>query len=160
MISTQHLPIYENYQITPKLEAAEAINRIIRGEISAVEAYKKTLEKITNRPERERLGEIKKFHEEQVSHWMEQVDSKGLTPDTESGPWGSVVKSLVGVANFIGDSPSLIALEQGEFHGLREYNNFLENDFVSHRNKAYVKDTVIPHLELHTVSLKALKKLH
>ncbi len=159
MINTMNTTTYENFHITPKLEAAEALNRILRGEVSAVEAYEQILDQITDDPERSRIETFLSFHKDQVRYWTNQIESKGIDPDTESGPWGLVVKTFVGTAKLFGDSPSIMAMKQGEEHGLSEYRNLLENEYVSTRHKEYVKTEVLPKLELHINSFEAMQKL-
>jgi len=160
MINTINAEYRKEMSITPDPSEAEALNRILRGEISAVEAYNQILEKINTEPEKTRLMEFKKFHEEQVQHWKQQVKSRGVEPDTDSGPWGYVVKTFVGAAKILGENPTLAVLEQGEDYGLSEYRELLENKQVSHTHKEYVKNIAIPNLELHINSMKSLKKMH
>jgi hypothetical protein len=152
--------IFENYQVTPKLEAAEALNRILRGEISAVEAYEKALYGLEDPLESKRLKELHQHHKELATYWQNQIESKGVVSDKDSGPWGAFVKSFVNTAKVFGDSATLSAMIQGEEHGLNEYQNLLKNEFVNEDSKRYARETAIPNLELHINSLKALKKMH
>lgn len=159
MISTTK-NTYENYRITPKLEAAEALNRILRGEISAVEAYEKAIDGTKEPQDVERLNKYLEHHKSLVAYWQNEVESKGVKADRDAGPWGSFVSSFVSTAKVFGDSMTLSAMIQGEEHGLSEYKNLLENEFVREDNKRFVRETAIPNLEMHINSLKALKEMH
>ena len=151
---------FGNYTIHPKLVATDAMNTLLRGEISAVEAYKQVIEKLADDPEHTRLLEFLKHHEKMVAYWRGRVTEKNMAADDSSGPWGYVVEAFVGVAKLFGDTSALKALKKGEEHGLQEYYNFLENEYVSKEDKRYVRNEVIPALEMHVSSITAMTKMH
>lgn len=151
---------FGNYTIHPKLVAADAMNTLLRGEISAVEAYKQVIEKLSGDPEHKRLLEFLNHHQRMVAYWRDRVNDKQMAADNTSGPWGYVVEAFVGVAKLFGDVTALRALKKGEEHGLQEYYNFLENEYVSKEDKRFVRMEVIPALEMHVSSIKAMTKMH
>lgn len=160
MEKTQITNASEVFMITPDLREAEALNRILRGEISAVEAYQQILEKIEDDPDKTKIQMFLDFHEDLVKLWTSKVEEKGIKPDSSSGMWGAVVEAFVGTAKLFGDNRTIDAIIQGEEHGLSEYKNLVKNKHVSEDIKLHVKKTVIPSLELHINTFKALKEIH
>ena len=144
--------------ITPQMQKIEALNQILRGELSAVEAYEQALEKLSEEPERTRLKDFLDSHMKNVEYWERQVATESIKPDTSSGPWGFVVEAFVGTAKLFGNTTTLMALEQGEEHGLNEYKSLLGNPEIDETDKRYIRSTIIPELERHLVSIEAMKK--
>ncbi len=153
---------YTNTQttITPEMQLADALNQILRGEMSAVEAYKQGIEKIEGDAEKKRLNEFLAFHQRNVDYWWRQVAATSMKPDTSSGPWGAVVKAFMGTAKLFGEVSTLKALKKGEEHGLSEYKDLLENNFIEEADKRFVRETIIPEFELHLASIDAMMNLH
>jgi hypothetical protein len=150
----------ENQLIHPKLIAIDAMNVIVRGEISAVEAYKQVIKKLFKDPEHKRLLELLSWHEGILSYWKIQVDLTKMPHEESSGFWGLIVEAFVGTAKLLGNSTALLSLKKGEEHGLKEYQNFLDNEYVSEENKKFVKDKIIPELKRHIQNIDSMAKLH
>lgn len=146
--------------ISPDMKEAEAINQILRGEISAVEAYHQVMKKINSQPEKQRLETFLESHQRNVDYWTQQADGLALKPEADSGPWGHVVEAFVGAAKLFGETATLIALQKGEEHGKSEYETLLRNKYISAENKRFVTNIVMPELEQHIESIEAMKKLH
>lgn len=116
-------------------EEAVALRKLLRGELSAVEAYEEVIDHImkahssTSESARiqEALGSILKDHEDAVFFIKEMLRNEGVEPDEGSGVWGSVVQAVVASASLIGDDGALWALIKGEEHGLELYEDALEN---------------------------------
>ena len=155
-------PIHPTYEqiITPSMRKTEALNQILRGERSAVEAYEQVLEKISEEPERIRLEEFLTTHRKNVEYWERQVMAEAMKPDDSSGPWGYIVQAFVGTAKLFGNTATLSALKQGEEHGLNEYQTLIENPEIDVVDKRYVRNVIIPELEKHLISIEAMKQLH
>ncbi len=158
MIQTQ--PITPTaHSITPQTEAVSALNHILRGELSAVEAYKQVLEKIEAAPERKRLMEFITDHLKAVDFWRAQVEKCNGEPEKDSGSWGFVVEAFVGTAKIFGNESALNALKKGEEHGLSDYKDLLESKALTTDQKNYIKYTAIPNQERHLVSIKAMAEM-
>lgn len=151
MDETAHSPVISGYDV---------LSRILRGELAAVEAYEQVLEKFKGEPESQRLMRFMLEHQRAANFWRDEILSKGVSPEVTAGPWGQVVKTLVGTAKLFGDTPTLQALEVGENHGLAEYQSLLENKNVPERLKRRIREDFIPAQEQHIVSLEAMKELH
>lgn len=146
--------------MTPKMRKVEALNQIVRGEVSAIEAYEQVLEKIKSSPERDRLREFLTTHLKNREYWERQVQMEAIVPDTQSGPWGFVVQAFVGAAKLFGNTSTLMALKQGEEYGLKEYRQLLENPEIDAEDKRYISRVIIPSLEVHLTSIDAMTKMH
>lgn len=136
------------------------MNRILRGEISAAEAYQQVMEKVSHDPEAIRLQEFLDDHHNAITYWKAQVDDKGALAEQSSGPWGTAVEVIVATAKLLGNTLTLAALKEGEEHGLKMYENLLESPELSERNKSYIRDFLIPNQCKHINSLKVLMRYH
>jgi len=102
----------------------EQLNSFLRGEISAVEAYRIALDKLAiDSPARSRLDACRQSHSERVSSLRAKIMSLGGTPADGSGPWGGMVKAIEQGATAFGEKVAVDALEAGEDHGLRDYRD-------------------------------------
>lgn len=137
--------------------AVDRISQILRGEISAVEAYEHVLNRFALEPDINRLNEIKNHHESAVSFWSNILAESGIEPDEDSGPWGQVVKTFVDTAQFFGDTATLRALHAGESHGLNEYQELLMDSTIPAVLKDRVRETLIPKQEQHIALIEAWK---
>lgn len=135
------------------------LNEILRGEISAVEAYEQVLEKVNKAPETYRLREFHDDHEEACRFWREQLQLRGSLPSQSSSIWGTVVEAFVGASKLLGEETALQALKNGEEHGLNEYKKLLESKELSSLQKNMIKERFIPMQERHIDSINALIKM-
>ncbi len=144
---------------TPSEEAGKAMNRLVRGEISAVEAYESIIDKIDSKPELERLNEMLKNHRSNVTYFKKMALKQNELPEYDSGIWGTVVSLFVGSAKLFGNTAALKSLKEGEEHGLKEYQKLLENDEVPMHVKSYVRDKIMPTLHMNINSISAMMKI-
>lgn len=146
--------------ITPNIvtteKASSDINEIIRGEISATEAYEQVMEKVTDFPERKRLKEFYSEHNKAVSFWRAQ--SQDEVPEKSSSVWGTVVEAFVGTSKILGEDVALKALKTGEEYGLSNYEKMLKSDELSAHHKLEIRNKFIPRQKRHIESLTALMK--
>jgi hypothetical protein len=54
-----------------------------------------------------------------------EIIERGGTPDTGSGAWGVFAKAVEGTAKTVGQKMAINALEAGEDHGMKEYEDLL-----------------------------------
>jgi hypothetical protein len=137
-------------------EESVQINRILRGELSAINAYKQVLKKITVDPETTRLSDILNDHEEAISYWRNQMNGHNFSVDETTGPWGAVVDSFIATAKLFGTTATLKALKEGEEHGLNEYKDLLEDEDITADHKRHIRDVFIPNQERHIFSLESM----
>jgi len=109
----------------PSAEASrnvDQLNSFLRGEISAVETYTIALDRLKlESTARSRLDACLQSHAERVALLKARIESLGGQPAAGAGPWGAVTRAIEAGATALGDRAAIAALEQGEDHGLRDY---------------------------------------
>lgn len=131
-------------------------NRLLRGEISAVQTYDKAIEKFADEPEVTTLIQIREDHQTSVDRLTTDVISMGGEPDLSAGAWGAFANSVQGAANLLGENSAMAALAEGEKHGRREYSDALDNDDVLPGCKAMIQDELLPRINSHLTTLESL----
>jgi uncharacterized protein (TIGR02284 family) len=105
----------------------DALNSLLRGEISAVETYDQALQKLNDDASiTSQLSDCRSSHEERVRLLRSEVTRLGGAPATGSGPWGTFAKLVEGGAKAFGKAAAIAALEEGEDHGLKQYRDDLQ----------------------------------
>jgi len=118
-MDTERLPQTER----PSLDA---LNTLLRGELSAVETYKQALDKLGEQFEaRSALNVCLQSHQDRVQRLKQVVAMMGGTPSETAGPWGAFARLVEGTAKVFGSKAAIAALEEGEDHGLREYRTLV-----------------------------------
>ncbi|QRK04455.1 PA2169 family four-helix-bundle protein [Archangium violaceum] len=104
----------------------ETLNSFLRGEISAVETYRQAIDHVSNDRIRSQLEDCLHDHEHRVESIRERIEKLGGTPAGGSGPWGAFAKLVQGGADLLGEKAAIQALEEGEDHGLADYQRDLD----------------------------------
>ena len=99
----------------------ETLNSFLRGEISAVETYRQAIDHVSDDRIRSQLEDCLHDHEHRVEALRERVEKLGGTPTEGSGPWGTFARLVQGGASMLGEKVAIQALEEGEDHGLSDY---------------------------------------
>ncbi len=105
----------------------EPLNRLLRGELSAVETYQQALERVSNVSAIAALERISNEHAQAVRLLREEIRQFGGIADESSGAWGLWAKTVEGTASLFGDTASIKALKEGEEHGLKEYQAIMDD---------------------------------
>ena len=105
----------------------EPLNRLLRGELSAVETYQQALESISDQQAITELERISNEHSQAVSMLREEIRHFGGIADESSGVWGLWAKAIEGTAKVFGETAALKALKEGEEHGLKEYQAIMND---------------------------------
>lgn len=137
-------------------QSAEYFNKVLRGEISAVEAYESILSKFSDDPLHGPLSKIRNHHSDTVVKLKKHVIKKAELPDNDSGVWGAFVSSFVGTAKALGDTATLKALIEGEEHGLNQYKDMIKSSDLTAQDKDLIKSEFLPRQEEHILNLKAM----
>jgi hypothetical protein len=107
-------------------ETIRGLNELLRGELAALETYNQALSVVTgDRQTEDDLRECQASHRERVDRLRMEIIERGGTPDTGSGAWGVFAKAVEGTAKTIGQKMAINALEAGEDHGMKEYEDLL-----------------------------------
>lgn len=120
----------------------ETLNSFLRGEISAVETYRQAIGRISDEGLRSQLEACQKDHEERVTAIRERIEKMGGQPAEGSGPWGIFAKVVQGGADLIGDKVAIQVLEEGEDHGLADYQR--DVDQVHGDARRFVRMELLP----------------
>lgn len=136
----------------------EICNGLLRGERSAVETYRKAIEKHGDKPEVQELRRILGEHQQMVSKLEENVRSMGGTPDTDSGAWGTFANAVQSTANLFGANSAVESLIQGEKHGLSDYEDAVENEYTMPDCANMFRTDCIPATRRHIASLERIQE--
>ena len=105
-----------------------ALNSLLRGEMSALETHRQAREKLG---EENRLGAellpIQLDHRDAADALWHHIEQHGGKPSEGSGVWGAFAKLVEGTAELLGEAAVLKALKEGEEHGLKDYQDALED---------------------------------
>lgn len=135
----------------------KACNKLLRGELSAIETYSQAMEKFASDPENAMLEQIRLEHGENAEVLREHLSEMGAVPDADSGAWGSFAKAIEGTAKLLGESAALTALIEGEQHGIREYEEALDNPGVMEEAKTIIRGVLLPCQFDHVATLELLR---
>lgn len=138
-------------------ECIDACNKLLRGELAAVETYSQAIEKFDTEVERTALETIRADHQNSVNELRRHLTDMGAVPDESSGAWGNFAGALEGSAKLLGESPALAVLEQGEKHGISEYEEALANPRVMREIKDVIRARLLPPLDEHIAALSRLR---
>ena len=120
----------------------ETLNSFLRGEISAVETYRKALGHVSDDRLRGALEDCQHDHEHRVEELRERIRKLGGEPVESSGLWGTFAKLVQTGADLLGEKAAIQALEEGEDHGLHDYQR--DADQVHGEARRFVKMELLP----------------
>lgn len=135
----------------------DSCNKLLRGELSAVQTYNQAIEKFSGSRESDILVRLRSEHEQSVRELSAHVSAMGGVPDSDSGPWGTFAAAVEGTAKMLGESTALTALIQGEKHGISGYEDALDDPEVMDEAKTSIRDHLLPRLLDHVVVLEGLR---
>jgi hypothetical protein len=133
-------------------EAVRQLNSFLRGEISAAETYRMAIDKAGDSQDNAAniglLREIQEEHGRAAQAIRDRIRELGGEPSDSSGAWGAWAKLVEGTAAlFGGDAGSLKALKEGEEHGLKDFNEGLDD--IDTTSAELVQNQLIPAQQRH-----------
>jgi len=134
----------------------EKIASILRGEVSAFEAYDRVLKKMDNFPNHSVLKDIRSTHKAAADFWKTEATFKNVDQKKDSGAWGTVVQTLLSTTKVLGNEATLMTIKKGEEHGLELYQDMLKDESIAPRIKAKIETHFIPNQRKHISSLENL----
>ena len=141
--------------IEPVLSAPiDQLKSFCRGEMSAVETYQRAMEVVKQGWVMEELRDNLASHEERVRLLKNRILQLGGDPPESSGPWGAFAKALEDIAAVIGENAALAILEEGERHGLADYQadvSQLDYDSLRMMNERIIPQQSRTHRSLHEI---------
>ena len=132
------------------------LNSLLRGELSATETYQQALAKVGTDPKAAELRRLHEEHREAANTLRQHIHQCGGKPDHGSGAWGAFAKAVEGGAKLFGKTAALKALKEGEEHGIKEYESFLEDDSADQECKDLVRSRLLPQARSHVPVLDRL----
>lgn len=133
----------------------DAANRLLRGEISAVEAYALAIDKFGIDTHTAGLQSLQSIHAQSVGDLQSHIIGLGAEPDRDAGAWGILTTSIQTIRDFFGKHSALTSLIDGEEHGVADYQRTLEDAEVSAATTALIRDTLLPRLERNLATLRS-----
>jgi uncharacterized protein (TIGR02284 family) len=107
-----------------------ALNSLLRGEMAALDIYRQAMEKLGDDDHAFGVAELRvllRDHRDAADALWHHIEQHGGKPSEGAGPWGSFAKAVEGTAKLFGDTAALKALKEGEEHGLKDYQDALED---------------------------------
>ncbi|HET6572236.1 MAG TPA: DUF2383 domain-containing protein [Fimbriiglobus sp.] len=143
---------------TAATQAVDALNPLLRGELSAVETYDQSLSKFEEYPAAaQELRRIRDDHRETAQLLREHVAKFGGTPAGGSGVWGGFAQAVTGTAKLLGPDTTLSALTKGEEHGAREYADVLEKGELPAECRDLIRNRLLPRCREHLANLDSIR---
>src|SRR5438128_558976 len=113
----------------PRRCDTDALNALLRGELSAVETYTRALGQFDDPLVIADLQKVRDEHSRAVRELRDLVVRFGGHPAESGGPRGTFVTTGT-TGKAISPATVLAALRQGEEHGISEYEAALENEQI------------------------------
>src|SRR5262245_23795869 len=99
-------------------ESISWLNRLLRGEMAAVETYEQALSRCDKEARAGDLRHLLEQHREAASFLRQHLEQRNEHPSKNSGPWASFAQVVTGTAKLFGTEATFRALKQGEEHGI------------------------------------------
>jgi uncharacterized protein (TIGR02284 family) len=137
----------------------KGLNDLLKDELAAIETYDQALGKLSqDLTARVDLEQCRASHHERAKRLDEMIRNFGGSPTKRAGLWGALAKLIQGGADMLGSKAAISALEEGEDHWLRRYQDSL--DKLEPATARLVRDELLPgQLRTHD-TMSALKHTH
>lgn len=146
-----------NTQTSPHVHSIEVYNRLLRGELSAVEAYNRAIAKFSYERNVDRLMDIREDHVLAAKRLSTEIGRLGGLPTSDSGAWGTFVQAIQGTANLFGENSAIHTLQRGERHGINEYLEVLEDEEIPEESKELIRAELLPKASEHLDVLESVE---
>jgi demethoxyubiquinone hydroxylase (CLK1/Coq7/Cat5 family) len=133
----------------------DQLNSFLRGEISAVETYRQALDKVNDAEARMQLEQCHVSHQMRVDLLKTRIIDLGGEPAEGSGAWGAFAKTAEGSAAAFGQKAAIDVLEEGEDHGLKDYQKHLTD--LDAASRSFVEKELLPAQQRTHRTLSTLK---
>jgi len=134
----------------------DALNSLLRGELSAVETYTQALENFDDNVLIADLQKIRDEHSRAVRELRDHVIMFAGVPAESAGPWGAFTAAVTATAKALGPATVLAALRQGEEHGIGAYEEALENNDIQPECHRMIRADLLPACHKHVEELNQL----
>ena len=134
----------------------DALNALLRGELSAVETYGQAMTKFEDQTVLADLEKAREDHAHAARVLREKVVRFGGQPADSGGPWAAFASAVTGGAKAVGPATALSALRSGEEQEVNEYEGALDNDRVHPDCKEVIRTDLLPRCKRHVEELNRL----
>ncbi len=134
----------------------DLLNRLLRGELAAVQIYQQALEKVADVPGALELIQIANEHRDAADLLGQQVLARGGEPASSPDGFGVFAPAVEGTAKLPGNAAALAALKEGEEQGVKEYERALESKDLDTGLEAFILSSLLPGQRRHVVTLNRL----
>jgi uncharacterized protein (TIGR02284 family) len=131
-------------------ETVRQLNSLLRGEISAAETYRMAIDKVADSDNVANAGllrEIQEEHGRAAQGIRDRIRELGGDASDSSGAWGAWAKTVQGTMNLFGDAAALKSLKEGEEHGLKDYQEAIDD--VDPSSAQLIQNQLIPAQQRH-----------
>lgn len=132
-------------------------NSLLRGELSAGEAYGLAIERYSDHAVAGELRRIRTEHAQSAALLAENVREMGGEPEKDSGAWGIFAALIQGTADLFGPNSAIDSLRKGEEMGRDDYQDALLDDEVMPECKNLIREELLPTVMNHIVILEKLE---
>jgi Domain of unknown function (DUF2383) len=154
--SDRRTPLFDPFlEVTSDIEA---LNVLLRGELSAAENYAAAIDKCEGQPFVLELKQIRAEHREAANLLCGRIRAHGGDQSISSGLWGGVAALITNTAKVFGLTPLLAVLRRGEEHGISEYQKILNNAALSRECVALIECDLLPRCRCHVATLHRLSE--
>lgn len=132
------------------------LHSLQRGEIAATETYQQILKNFNGFAEVIDLEEIHKDHRTAANALRQHIREHGDVPEKDSGVWGAFAKVVEGTAKVFGQGLALKALKEGEEHGIKDYEDALNDQELKPDCRVLIETQLLPQTRTHVSVLARL----
>jgi hypothetical protein len=130
--------------------------RLLKGEISAIEAYDKVIDKYYSNTVGLRLKEIVSDHREAEALLREKLLKRGVPLPESSGTWGVWANLVTRISKSLSEKLAIKVLKEGEEHGVKDYQGALEQESFDPDIKMLIENSLLPRQKEHIKTLDEL----
>jgi hypothetical protein len=124
-------------------QSLETLVAFLRSEMYAVKTYDDAVQRVSNAKLRDELSRLRNSHFARALLLRERIDEFGGTTDCgDVSPWGAFAAARTHLTNASDDMEALLALEEGEAWGVRDYE--IDLDAVEAHLRHEIGRIVIP----------------
>lgn len=140
----------------PRNDQSSQLDDLMRGEMAAVKAYDTAIKDTKNAKEKSTLESLRKDHQKAVDTMSKYAAGKpDIVEDVkDAGAWGTFASAWTKTRSVTGNEGALKALQQGEEHGIDEYNEALEDENLPKALKDQIRAELLPNQKKHIETLK------
>jgi uncharacterized protein (TIGR02284 family) len=127
----------------------DILNRLLRGELAATVTYQQALAKVGSEP---RSADLRRLHDEHraaANELRQHIHSHGGQPDQGAGSWGAWARTVEGAAKIFGNAAAVKALKEGEEHGIKDYEDALNDANLAGDCKSLIRNRLLPQTRNH-----------